>query len=99
MPLRMEKAYMGRFLESDMFGERFSNKRDESSVEYKKYEAAIEEVKKDYPWDPSDPRPRFANDLHAEVAEELGLDDWAELRLYTAVGSSLDRYHGVECFF
>ena len=94
---RMEKSYTGRFLETDMFGERFVG---EGNVEYKKYEAAIEDVKNDYPGNPSDPRPSFANDLHAEVVEALGLDDkYDEVQFYTAVGSSLDRYHGVDAFF
>lgn len=91
-------GYTGRLLETDMFGERFSGQSGRAA-EYKEYEDALEEVKKDYPWDPTDPMPRFANNLHAEVAQELGLEDWSELKLYTAVGSALDRYHGVDAFF
>ena len=51
------------------------------------------------PWDPSDPEPRFASDLHASVALALGLDDWSTLKFFTAVGSALDHFHGVDCFF
>lgn len=95
---RMERGYTGGLLEVDMFGERFRKRRG-GPGEYKKYEEALKEVKVDYPGDPSDPRERFASDLHAEVAQELGLEDWSELRLYSAVGSSLDYYHGVDAFF
>ena len=56
-------------------------------------------VKAHQPWDPSDPEPRFASDLHASVALALNLDDWSELRFYTAVGSPLDFFHGIDCFF
>lgn len=50
-------------------------------------------------WDPSDPNLRVANDLHAEVALALGLDDWRELRLFSAVNSPLDFFHGVDGWF
>src|SRR6185369_4444565 len=56
-------------------------------------------VRKNQPCDPSDPDPRCANDLHALIAEKLGLDDFSELKLYTAVGSPLDFWHGIDGFF
>lgn len=88
--------YIGRFFEEDNFG-----KSEAKDAGYLKFEEAVEDVKKNQPWDdPSDPHPRFANDLHAEVAIELGLeDDYAPLEFYTAIGSSLDHYHGVDAFF
>lgn len=93
---RLERmSYTGRFFETDNFGESLA--RD---TQYLEYDKALEEVKNNQPWDPTDPKPRFANDLHAEVALELGLkDDWSELRFYTAIGSALDHYHGVDAFF
>lgn len=31
---------------------------------------------------------------------QLGLgDEWSQLRFYTAIGSALDHYHGVDAFF
>jgi len=52
------------------------------------------------PWsDPSDPDPDFANDLHATVADQLKLEDYAELEFYTAVGSHLDVKFGIDAFF
>lgn len=92
----MEKmSYTGKFFEADNFGESLC--KDTGYVEFP---TALEEVKNNQPGDPTDPKPRFANNLHAEVAEGLGLkDDWSELRFYTAVGSALDHYHGVDAFF
>lgn len=81
-----------------MFGERFP-KNSGADADYKTYQDALEQVKNDYLGDPADPQPRFANDLHAEVAQELGLEDWSGLKFYTAVNSALDRYHGVDAFF
>ncbi|MCR4279667.1 MAG: hypothetical protein NUV78_02955 [Candidatus Zambryskibacteria bacterium] len=63
------------------------------------YQQSMRSVMANQPWDPSDPEPKFANDLHASVALALKLDDWSRLKLYTAVGSPLDYYHGVDCFF
>jgi len=51
--------------------------------------------------DPTEPTPRFASDLYAYVAEELGLkkeDDFKKLRFYTAVRSHADQ-RGVDAFF
>lgn len=69
--------------------------------EHMAYRESMRWVKAHQPkgWDPTDPSPRFANDLHASVAEALGLDDYSELRFYTAVGSPLDYFHGVDGFF
>lgn len=94
---RLERMqYTGRFFETDNFGESLAQ-----DAGYTEYVPALEDVKKNQPWDPADPKPRFANDLHAEVATELlGLEgDWSEVRFYTAIGSALDHYHGVDGFF
>jgi hypothetical protein len=50
-------------------------------------------------WNPSDPNYKMANNLHALVAEALGLDDYSELKLYTSRGTTLDKYCGVDAFF
>ncbi len=67
--------------------------------QYVPFHQSLRAVKSHQPWDPSDPEPRFASDLHASVALALGLDDWSGLEFYTAVGSPLDFFHGVDCFF
>ena len=48
---------------------------------------------------PSDPERPFANDLHAMIAEELGLTDYKRLNFFSAVGTPLDHLHGVDGFF
>ncbi len=50
-------------------------------------------------WDPTDPEPDIANDLHAHVCIEMGLEDWSVVAFYTAVGSPLDRWYGTDFFF
>jgi hypothetical protein len=66
---------------------------------YLPFGKSLELVKAHQPCDPSDPEAGFANDLHASVALALGLEDWSELKLFTAVGSPLDFFHGVDAFF
>jgi len=66
---------------------------------YMSFQEAMSLVKKMQPYeDPSDPEPRFANDLHATIADKLGLEDYKNLHFYTAVGSHLDKWHGVDAF-
>ena len=62
---------------------------------------AISQVKCFQPkdWNPTDPEPDIANDLHAHVCIALGLEEWSEVAFYTAVGSPLDYYYGVDFFF
>ena len=60
----------------------------------------MEIVRRCQPWENfSDPDPRFANDLHAKIADLLGLGDYKILKFYTAVGSHLDKFHGIDAFF
>src|SRR3990167_3897702 len=65
----------------------------------------LQMVRKNQPWDPTDPgdpddsKNHFAQDLHADVCVELGVEEWSEVALYTAVGSPLDRFHGIDAFF
>lgn len=48
---------------------------------------------------PSDPERPFASDLHAMIAEELGLSDYSKLNFFSAIGTALDHFHGVDGFF
>ena len=91
-------GYTGRMLEADVL---VSCRKDEGWDKYMKFNEALNWVKDHQPprWDPTDPETRIANDLHALVAEELGLDDYLGLLFYTAVGSPLDRFHGIDGFF
>jgi len=85
----------GHLLESRMLGE-----STEKETGYQYYKEAINFVKEHQAWEnPSDPDPRFANDLHATIADKLGIEDYDLLKFYTAVGSALDHYHGIDAFF
>lgn len=67
---------------------------------YVPYKQAMAMVKELQPFDPADPEPRFANDLHATVAEKLQLEDYSQLKFYTAVSKThLDVFHGVDGLF
>lgn len=87
--------YTGRLLEIEFFGPCLW----EWGPEYMPYRKAMARVKGSQPWDPTDPQPRMANDLHAYVCIAIGLKDWSEVALYTAVGSPLDFFHGIDGFF
>lgn len=50
-------------------------------------------------WRPTDPYPRMANDLHAYVCEGLGEQNFSKVRMYSAAGTALDRFHGIDGWF
>lgn len=80
---------------SELFGKEYYSAFSEDDEK-----RAREAVEKMQPWpDPSDPSPEFANDLHATLADKLGLEDYADLEFYTAVNSHLDLYFGQDAFF
>jgi len=68
---------------------------------YLNFEDSIDYVKNNQPanWLLSDPAPRFVADLFATVADKLHLEDWNDLKLYTALGTPLDYFHGTDAFF
>ncbi|MBI2045983.1 MAG: hypothetical protein HYT28_00995 [Parcubacteria group bacterium] len=93
----------GGIVEHELFG---SVEINPQPLVYEKFRNAVAVVKKTQPFeDPSDPDPRFANDLHASVAELLGILDYKTLKFYTAVSrsphkkTSLDFHHGIDAFF
>ncbi len=96
-----ETGYTGGLVENEMLGTARleQEKRARAKIEYQPYQEALATVRENQPGDPSDPEARFANDLHATIAEILGLEDYNQLRFFTAVGSTLDRFHGVDGFF
>jgi hypothetical protein len=49
-------------------------------------------------WDPTDPPTRIASDIQALVCERYDIDDYSDVRLYTAIGSSLDKHHGIDAW-
>jgi len=92
----------GRLFEHDVLGKGVDICYRGKQVIYKSYKKAMSEVI-DFVnrtnWLPFDPIHDLCNDIHASVAEELGLDNINHLKVYPAVGSSLDVYHGVDMFF
>ena len=68
------------------------------SCEYMPFRGAMNLARRLAAWDPIDPEPRQASDLHAYVCESLdvGVD---EVRFYSALGTVLDTFHGVDGWF
>jgi hypothetical protein len=93
--MRGSDGLTGHLFESQVLGEC----RVKWDGSYRSYASSMELVRANQPGDPMDPATRTANDLHALVAEQLGLDDYAKLGFYTAVRSPLDFFHGVDAFF
>src|SRR5438132_1662753 len=90
------KGYTGGLLEADCFPAVRPGARS-PYVTWAQAMTAWEPVQKHQPWNSSEPT-GWAGDLHSEVAIELGLKDWAELKLFSAVGSALD-WHGTDAWF
>lgn len=89
-------GYTGHLMESETLGELSHLERENFYVPFRRAMAWVEEHQ---PFDPTDPGPRFANDVHALVAEKLGIEDLNEVKFFTAVGSPLDHFHGIDGFF
>jgi len=62
------------------------------------YRKAMDVVKQSQPGNPADPSSPAMNDFHALVCEELGAKDYSLVKCFTAVGSPLDIFHGVDSF-
>ncbi len=67
-------------------------------ADYVPFRKAMAMVKRFQPWDPTDPSSPAVNDFHALVCLELGVEDYSVVKFYTAVGSPLDRFHGIDSF-
>lgn len=85
-------CYTGHLFEREVVGQCLAL----SDGSYVSYRQAEQMVLRSQPWDPSDPGTRVGNDLHAQIALALGIDDWSRLGLFTAIGSPLDQFHGVD---
>jgi hypothetical protein len=98
MGIMRNTGYTGGLIEREIFSEVDKDKYP-LTRDYLKFRDAIVAVKKSQPYeDPSDPEPRFSNDLQATIADKLGLDDYSHVRIYTAVGSHLDKFHKIDAF-
>ncbi len=70
------------------------------NVPYLDYGAAFQYAREHQPegTDPTDPKNEFAADVMVRVEKILDADD-GEVSFYTAVGTPLDRYHGIDGWF
>ena len=66
---------------------------------YVPFQKALRLVRENQPWDPTDPSKRAGEDLHAQVAIALELDDFSELSFLSALGTPLDFFHGIDALF
>lgn len=90
-------GYTGRLFEEEVL--EICLFRWEQGQAYVPFRKSMRLVMMCQPWDPSDPSTRAGNDLHCQVAMALGLEEWAELRFFSALGSPLDRWHGIDGLF
>lgn len=94
----------GRLLEAEVFGR--TTVKWEGKMEYMPYRTALDFCRKHQPigWNPVDPSTRTGSNLYASVAIELekavGEFTWEEeLKFFSAIGSPLDVFHGVDGWF
>jgi hypothetical protein len=76
---------------------------DGDIVSYVSFRDAVEAVKMAQPWeDPANPETDFLRELRLAIADKLGIGDdesaLGRLRIFTAIGSSLDVLHRVDGF-
>ena len=90
--------YSGRMFEWEVFGNPTMDIAHDSTKN-SLFESIMEVKKNQGNWDPTDPNTRFANDLHALVADKMGLDDYSDLKFYKALGGGLDHHWGADGFF
>jgi len=97
-------SYTGGLMERELLGVNQEKKtmEDIRAIGYIPFRKSMEVARNMQPYeDPSDPDPRFANDLLAMICEKLNLktvDEFKKLRIYTAVDSYLDKVHGVDAW-
>ena len=68
---------------------------------YVPYEDSLKLARKFSPYDPTNPEKPFLNDLRIEFIDVAGMikeDDMNRVKIFTAVGSPLDQWHGVDTF-
>ncbi len=93
----LEKSgYTGGLSESEILTSLPDTWKDEGYFDEAR---SYEWVKKNQPWNPTDPSNKIANDLHFLVAQQLDLENLNDLKFYTALHSPLDIHHGVDAFF
>lgn len=104
MSRRFEKprGITGGMAEEEIFGSVENSQEFQEWLEnhgYMTFKESMRVAKENQPGDPTDPDARFANDLHATLAEAISPDNYEMIRFNTAVGSNLDYQHGIDAFF
>jgi hypothetical protein len=89
-------GYTGRLLEAEVLPQ-----CTDTLTCHLPYKVAMARVRMNQPagWNPKDPASKCMNNFHTLVAEALETTDYSELKLFSAVGSPLDFFHGVDAFF
>jgi len=94
------ESYTGKLAEDEVLGKVERDPNPEASNRYFSFDTLVLMAKESQPFkDPSDPGAPFPNDLHATIAEDLHLERYEQLKYYTAVGSKLDVFEGIDAFF
>ena len=93
----------GRLLESVVFGTTAVAWKGE--MKYLPYRESFNfcRTHQPYGWDPTDPPTRTGSNLYASIAlkleETVGEFDWRDLKFFSAIGSPLDVFHGIDGWF
>ena len=90
-----ESGLTGRLFESEVLPRLSDAWRHQGYFDEKR---SFDWVRQNQEWNPSDPSNKIANNLHCSVAEKLELDDYNELKFYSALNSPLDYYYGIDAF-
>ena len=104
------RGYTGKFLERDYFGasvfpgpevkkflQEFGKSKQDGNV-YLSFNRAIELIKRFYVQDPHKPSKPLAADLFQALLKKLQLEDSQKLSFYSAIGTPLDTFHGIDGF-
>ncbi len=75
-------------------------RQKQRGIDYLKYHDAVAQVLNNpvgyQKSETHDPPSAWLNDVHFRMTQLLGLKDWSCLKVYSALGTALDQYHGVD---
>jgi len=91
----LERDVFGTFNQTKEFKEAFQELATDTG--YAPYEQAMSIIREHYPGDPENPEKEFANDLRLEILDLLG-PTATDVQFYTAVGTALDHFHGIDAW-
>jgi len=80
------------------------NRINQKSIEYKTLYESLLECVRDNPngyhgTETFDPPTPWTSDIHYRITQELKLENWRDLRVFPALKTAADRYHGIDLFF